>query len=71
MSAPNGREELGVFRKGGRAGPASIHIGLRLREAAVAVIDAWRRQQPDLPTRQEAIRRLVELGLAKGKGGKR
>jgi len=26
-------------------------------------IDAWRRQQPDLPPRAEAIRRLVEKGL--------
>jgi hypothetical protein len=26
-------------------------------------IDAWRRHQPNLPTRSEAIRRLVELGL--------
>lgn len=26
-------------------------------------IAAWRRQQPDLPNRSEAIRRLVETGL--------
>ena len=26
-------------------------------------IDEWRRRQPDLPSRSEAIRRLVELGL--------
>lgn len=26
-------------------------------------IDAWRRHQPDLPSRSEAIRRLVDLGL--------
>ena len=67
MSAPSAAKP-GVFRKGGRADPANIHIGLRLRGAAIAVIvDAWRRRQPDLPTRQEAIGRLVELGLAKGK----
>jgi len=29
----------------------------------LATIDDWRRQQPDLPSRAEAIRRLVELGL--------
>lgn len=29
-------------------------------------IDAWRRDQPDLPTRAEAIRRLVDKGLAQG-----
>jgi hypothetical protein len=26
-------------------------------------IDEWRRQQPDLPPRAEAIRRLVDIGL--------
>ena len=26
-------------------------------------IDAWRRHQPNLPSRSEAIRKLVELGL--------
>ncbi|MFH0303081.1 hypothetical protein AAFX91_39210 [Bradyrhizobium sp. 31Argb] len=29
----------------------------------VDAIDAWRRKQDDLPSRSEAIRRLVELGL--------
>jgi metal-responsive CopG/Arc/MetJ family transcriptional regulator len=29
----------------------------------VEAIDEWRRKQPDLPSRSEAIRRLVELGL--------
>jgi metal-responsive CopG/Arc/MetJ family transcriptional regulator len=26
-------------------------------------VDAWRRQQPSLPSRSEAIRQLVERGL--------
>lgn len=26
-------------------------------------VDDWRRKQPDLPSRAEAIRRLVEKGL--------
>jgi len=30
-------------------------------------LDDWRRKQADLPGRPEAIRRLVELGLKKGK----
>jgi hypothetical protein len=35
---------------------------------AIETIDNWRRKEPDLPGRPEAIRRLVELGLkAKGK----
>jgi len=27
------------------------------------MVDDWRRKQGDLPSRSEAIRRLVELGL--------
>jgi hypothetical protein len=34
----------------------------------VAMIDEWRRKHPDLPSRSEAIRQLVQLGLkVKGK----
>src|SRR3712207_1276035 len=29
-------------------------------------IDDWRRQQPAIPSRSEAIRQLVEAGLGKG-----
>jgi hypothetical protein len=29
----------------------------------VGAIDEWRRRHPDLPSRSEAIRQLVELGL--------
>jgi hypothetical protein len=45
-------------------------IGIRWHEPALAAIDGWRREQPDLPARGEAIRRLVELGL-KAKAPKR
>jgi len=36
---------------------------MRVTEKWLATIDNWRRQQPDLPSRAEAIRRLVEKGL--------
>jgi hypothetical protein len=40
----------------------------RMSDELVAVIDAWSANQEDRPSRAEAIRRLVELGLkAKGK----
>lgn len=29
----------------------------------LASIDEWRRQQPDIPSRAEAIRRLVETAI--------
>jgi hypothetical protein len=38
-------------------------------KTSIKAIDDWRRTQSDLPNRPEAIRRLVELGLA-SKGGK-
>ena len=40
---------------------------MRVEPEALARIDDWRRKQTDLPSRAEAIRRLVELGL-KAKG---
>jgi hypothetical protein len=38
-------------------------IGMRWHEPTLAAIDDWRREQPDLPSRPQAIRYLVELGL--------
>lgn len=37
---------------------------MRTSEDWLRKIDDWRRKQPDLPSRAEAIRRLVEKGLA-------
>jgi hypothetical protein len=37
---------------------------MRVSEGFLHALDAWRRQQPDLPPRAEAIRRLVEIGIA-------
>jgi metal-responsive CopG/Arc/MetJ family transcriptional regulator len=38
---------------------------MRVPSDFLVKIDEWRRQQPDLPNRSEAIRRLVELALRK------
>jgi metal-responsive CopG/Arc/MetJ family transcriptional regulator len=41
---------------------------MRVPASFLKTIDDWRRKQAELPSRAEAIRRLVELGLkAKGK----
>jgi hypothetical protein len=37
---------------------------LRLDQETIASIDAWRARQDDVPSRAEAIRRLVQQGLA-------
>ena len=36
---------------------------MRTSEEFLRAVDDWRRQQPDLPSRAEAIRRLVGVGL--------
>ncbi len=37
---------------------------MRASEAFLRDIDDWRRQQPEIPSRAEAIRQLIKLGLA-------
>jgi hypothetical protein len=39
-------------------------VGQRWRDDQLEQIDSWRRAQSDMPGRAEAIRRLVEMGLA-------
>jgi len=56
-------------RKKNRAAPPAANnalIGLRLEPALAARVDRWAASQKDGPSRPEAIRRLVELGLAVG-----
>jgi hypothetical protein len=36
---------------------------MRVTASFLKAIDEWRRRQDDLPTRAEAIRRLVALGI--------
>jgi hypothetical protein len=58
------RQEKMLARKRGR--PATGHgktIGVRCHERLLEAIDEWRRAESDLPTRAEAIRRLVEQAL--------
>ena len=44
----------------------SDRINVPMEPELVREVDEWRRQQPDLPNRAEAIRRLVKqaLGIA-------
>jgi len=39
-------------------------IHLMMAQSELEAIDEWRRQQPDLPSRAEAMRRLIERGLS-------
>lgn len=39
------------------------YFQMRVDEAFFALIDQWRRIQNDLPSRAEAVRRLIDLGV--------
>lgn len=41
----------------------SNRFEMRASDSWLNRVDEWRRIQPDIPSRAEAIRRLVELGL--------
>ena len=43
--------------------PATETFKARVSPEWLAILDAWRRLQPDLPSRAEAVRRLVATGL--------
>jgi hypothetical protein len=49
--------------KGGRPRVDATPVTLRIHPAALAALDEWRREQPDLPTRPEAVRRLLNEAL--------
>ena len=51
-------------RRGAPAAGEGTLIGLRLEPGALAPVDRWAASQKDDPSRPEAVRRLVELGLA-------
>jgi hypothetical protein len=59
------RRSLTIRKKKKRAPPSGegTLIGLRLEPAALARVDRWAASQQDDPSRAEAVRRLVELGL--------
>jgi hypothetical protein len=59
------RKKVGGRRPGaGRPATGSDPSrSFRLSDEFIATLDAWSARQDDAPTRSEAIRRLVELGL--------
>lgn len=49
-----------------RATTTGTLVGTRFQATLLEAIDSWRKDQTDLPTRPEAVRRLVELGMTSG-----
>jgi hypothetical protein len=43
-------------------------IAVRLDDAQLDAVNAWRQKQPDPPTKAEAIRQLMERGLDAERG---
>jgi hypothetical protein len=59
---------LAKKRRGPQATGKGTQVVVRLQPKPLSALDAWAEAQDDKPTRAEAIRRLVELGLkANGK----
>ena len=54
----------GKKSKRGRPAVDTEPVTVRLPREQLEAIDAYRRTESDLPSRPEAIRRLVEVGLA-------
>lgn len=48
----------------GMAPNADKVFQMRVSEDFLRLLDDWRRKQADLPSRAEAVRRLVERGIA-------
>jgi hypothetical protein len=61
---------IAIRKKRGRGRPptgkALPSITLRIGRDKLAEVDRWAKQQPDNPDRSEALRRLVDRGLACG-----
>jgi hypothetical protein len=54
---------LAKKRRGPPPTGKGVQVVVRLQPAPLGALDAWATKQEDQPTRAEAIRRLVELGL--------
>jgi hypothetical protein len=58
---------IGMQKKVGRPPgvmPPYKPFQMKVPESFLALVDDWRRKQPDLPSRAEAIRRLVASAIA-------
>jgi hypothetical protein len=59
------QETLQPKKRGPKPTGVGTPIQVRLQPSGLAAVDAWRKKQPDLPSRPEAIRRLLEMALKK------
>jgi len=64
------KDDVQSKKRGRPATGTNLAIGVRMPDDEIAMVDEWRSKQLDIPTRPEAIRRLVKLALTKGRRGK-
>ena len=43
--------------------PLDVRVPVMMSRSLVGAVDQWRRSQPDLPSRSESIRRLIQIAL--------
>jgi hypothetical protein len=58
------QDKLLAKKRGRPATGINQTVGVRMTPAEIDAVDAWRATQPGIPTRPEAIRRLVEIALS-------
>ena len=58
-SPPNEKNAPAEKNRGGRPRVGATKIMIALRPADLAALDAWIAAQPDAPSRQDAIRRMI------------
>jgi hypothetical protein len=51
------------YIRGMETEPKDQRVPVMMSASEVKAVDAWRRSQESLPSRSEAVRRLVDLGL--------
>src|ERR1700722_20852817 len=65
--SPVGRKKMSTKTKGRLLKGPGTTVGVRCHEPLLAMLDAYRRDEPDLPTRATALRRLAIIALKASK----
>jgi hypothetical protein len=61
--------DASIKKRGRPATGKGQQVVVRLQPEPLAKLDAWREAQPDQPSRPEAVRRIIDDVLAKGRDG--
>jgi hypothetical protein len=59
-----GQETLITKKRGPKPTGQGTLIGVRLQPEQLAAVDTWREAQDGVPSRPEAVRRLIDKGLS-------